>query len=382
MPFYRSNYSSDDSEVLDAVVIDRSPEVRSRSSTRPRREGLTFGFKLSDLFRSKRTKIVRIIDETPVHRSPPEEIRRVRFSNDSNSPPPTRRTPRSGRMTEEGEASGFTPLPPKIRTSSSDDLSDGGSFIVENRAPKDKGKSSKKSSPNSSKYTSSHKRKDSKLDRPTEFIEVPSSPRRSGRETDAERARRKQAEKEAEREREFIEVPSSPRRSGRETDAERARRKQAEREAERERELRYQERKRREEVEGLGRAFERAYIDEHREAEAAKAKADDLAKQLERERRDKRYLEREAEILKREKRVAEDLERIRPVLRPVDVFQDTRPVSSHDPGADAIRRAQEDAQRRRDDDSLYGQQRVQRRDRRGDRIIFDDDAGRRGHRRQ
>jgi hypothetical protein len=348
MPFYRSNYSSNDSEVLDAVVIDRSPEVRSRSSTRPRREGLTFGFKLSDLFRSKRTKIVRIIDETPVRRSSPEEIRRVRFPNDSDSPPPTRRTPRSGRMTEEGEASGFTPLPPKIRTSSSDDSSDGGSFIIEYRAPKTKGKSSKKSSQNSSKYTFSHKRKDSKLDRPTEFIEVPSSPRRSGRETDAERARRKQAERKAEREKE----------------------------------LRYQERKRREEVEGLGRAFERAYIDEHREAEAAKAKADDLAKQLERERRDKRYLEREAEILKREKRVAEDLERIRPVLRPVDVFQDTRPVSSHDPGADAIRRAQEDAQRRRYDDSLYGQQRVQRRDRRGDRIIFDDDALRRGNRRQ
>lgn len=361
MPFYRSNYYSDDSEV-DAVVIDRSPEVRSLPSTRPRHEGLTFGFKLFDLFRSKKTKIVRVVEEAPVRRASPEgTTRQVRFSSDSYSPPLTRRAAGS-RMADEAEAEGFTPLPPKIRKSSSEYSDD--DYNIENRAPKGKGKSSR-----SSKYISSHKRKDSKLDREPEFIEVPSSPRRSEHESDAERARRKQAERKAEREREL--------------------RTEAVHVASQHADIAKQERRRREEVEGLGRAFEQAYIGEHREAEAAKARADALAKQLKQERDERDLLERKADILEREKRVAraaEDLERVRPVLRPVDIFQDAPRPISRDAGDEIIRRAQEDAQRRRqnmrDDDSLYGRQREQRRERRGERVIFDDDAGRRGHRRQ
>ena len=373
MPFFQSNYSSDESEI-DAVIIDRSPEVRSRSPTRPRREGLTFGFKFSDLFRSRsrRRKVVRIIEEapvrSPVHRREQHYSREVRFRDESPSPPPMLRRAQMARlMTEGGLADGFTPLPPKIKKSSSQDSDDDRSFIIENRKPK---RESSKSSKTRSK--SSHKRNDSKLDREPEFIEVPSSsPRRLVRESDAQRALRKQAERDAAREREL--------------------RAESDLLAAQNADALYQERKRREEVESLGRQFEQAFIEEHdgrrgavREAEAAKARVDTLAKQLEREKRDKRYLERKAEILAREKRVAEE-ERLqgpglRPILRPVSLHQDPLPTVMRDPGAEAIRRAQDDARRRQQDDALYESQR--KKGRRGSLAIFDDDTGRRGHRRQ
>lgn len=266
-------------------------------------------------------------------------------------------------MTDEKKAHGFTPLPPKIRESTSYDSVEDKGFDIEYRAPK--GKTSKFYHKNPS-----HKRTDSNMERRPEFI-VPSSPRRF-RETDAERARR-EADQDA-------------------ADAFNA--------ATRNADLAYQERKRRLEVEELRRDFERAYIDERdvrldavREAEEAKARADELAHQLAKEKRDKKYLERKAEILAREKRVAEEQARItraQTVLRPVDLHQDPRPNISRDPGGDAIRRAQEDARRReqhsRDDDLLYGHQREQRRGhghgRRGSKIIFEDDVGRRGHRRE
>ena len=265
-------------------------------------------------------------------------------------------------MTDQDKAEGFTPLPPKIRNSPSYDSDEDRGFDIEDRAPK--GKSSK-----SYKNKSNHKRTDSKMSHEPEFIEVPSSPRRF-RETEAERARRK-AERDA-------------------ADAFNVATQNAD--------AAFEERKRRLEVESLGRKFERAYIDERdvrldavREAQEAKARADELAKQLHKEKREKRYLEREAEVLAREKRVAEEQERItrtRTVLRPVDLHQEPRPNITRDPGGDAIRRAQEDARRReqnnRDDDLLYGHQREQRRGhgRRGSKIIFEDDLGRRGHRRE
>lgn len=372
-------------------------KVRSRSSTRPRREGLTFGFKLSDLFRSRKTRVVRIVEEAPVRRrtqeypsegrprpdSPsPRPIRRrgeehtrvVHFRDDSPSPPPVRRATRNHPMMEENQAPRFTPLPPMIRKSSSYDSDDDRGFDIEDRAPSRKTSKSYRKKPN-------HKRKDSKLEREPEIIEVPSSPRRL-RESDAERARRKQAERDA-------------------ADAIYVATQHAD--------VAYQERKRREEVEDLGRTFERAYIDERdvrldavRKAKEAQARADDLTKQLDKEKRDKRYLERTAELLSREKRVAEEqkrvaeeqkrvaeeqerIARIRSVLRPVDLHQEPPLNTSRDPGSDAIRRAQEDARRReqhmRDDDHLFGRQREQRKNRRGSQIIFDDDVGRRGYRR-
>lgn len=264
-------------------------------------------------------------------------------------------------MPEETKADGFTPLPPKIKKSTSHDSHEDPGFDVEDRAPK--GKAVKPYHKNHA-----HKRTDSKMDREPEFIEAPPSPRRfrdSFYETDAERARRK-AERDA-------------------ADAFNAA---------------TQERKRRLKVEVLGRDFERAYIDERdvrldavREAQVAKARADALATQLAKEKRDKIYLERKAEVLAREKRVAEDQERLtraQIVPRPVDLHQEPRPNISRDPGGDAIRRAQEDARRRgqhsRDDDLLYGRQREQQRGqghgRRGSKIIFEDDVGRRGHRRE
>lgn len=261
-----------------------------------------------------------------------------------------------------------------IRKSSSYDSDDDRGFDIEDRAPSRKTSKSYRKKPN-------HKRKDSKLEREPEIIEVPSSPRRL-RESDAERARRKQAERDA-------------------ADAIYVATQHAD--------VAYQERKRREEVEDLGRTFERAYIDERdvrldavRKAKEAQARADDLTKQLDKEKRDKRYLERTAELLSREKRVAEEqkrvaeeqkrvaeeqerIARIRSVLRPVDLHQEPPLNTSRDPGSDAIRRAQEDARRReqhmRDDDHLFGRQREQRKNRRGSQIIFDDDVGRRGYRR-
>ena len=359
MPFYRSNYSSDEPET-NAVIIDRLSEVHSRSSTRPRREGLTFGLKFSDLFRSRSTKVVHIVEEppAPIRRQGPQHRREVRFREDSPPPPLVRRAPVARIMTEEGLADGFTPLPPKIGNSSSHDFDDGRSFFTEDRTPKRKPSKSSKSSKNKS----SHKRTDSKLEREPEFIEVPPSPRRFVRESEAEQALRRKAERDAARERELR------------TEAVQAATQFAD--------LAHQEHKRREEVETLSRQFEQAYIGAEREAEAAKSRAENLAAQLERERREKRYLKREAEILAREKRVAEE-ERLRdprPVLRPVNLHQDPLPRTIRDPGADAIRRAQDDARRRRDDDSLFGHQRA--RGRRGSLTIFDDDIGRRGHRRQ
>jgi hypothetical protein len=264
-------------------------------------------------------------------------------------------------MTEETKADGFTPLPPIIKKSTSYDSHEDRGYDIEERVPK--GKSTK-----SYHKKSSHKRTDSKLDREPEFIETPSSPHRFRDpilETDAERARRK-AERDA-------------------ADAFNAA---------------TQERKRRLEVEVLGRDFERAYIDERdvrldamREAQEAKARADALATQLAKEKRDTKYFERKAELLAREKRVVEEQERItrtQTVQRPVDLHQDPRPIISRDPGGDAIRRAQEDARRReqhsRDDDLLHGHQREQRRGqghgRQRSKIIFEDDVGRRGHRRE
>jgi hypothetical protein len=265
-------------------------------------------------------------------------------------------------MTDQDKAEGFTPLPPIIRKSPSYDSDEDRGFDIEDRAPK--GKASK-----SYKKKTNHKRTDSKMSHEPEFIEVPSSPRRF-RETEAERARRR-AERDA-------------------ADAFNVATQNAD--------AAFEERKRRLEVESLGRKFERAYIGERdvrldavREAQEAKARADELAKQLHKEKREKRYLEREAEVLAREKRVAEEQERItrtRTVLRPVDLHHEPRPNITRDPGGDAIRRAQEDARRReqnhRDDDLLFGHQREQRRGhgRRWSKIIFEDDLGRRGHRRE
>ena len=268
-------------------------------------------------------------------------------------------------MTYETRAPGFTPLPPIIKTSPPPNSEDDRGFDVEDRVPL-------RVSSKSYKKKSSHRRKDSKMDHDPEYIEIPSSPQRF-HESEAERARRR-AERNA-------------------ADAINAAAQNAD--------LAYQERRRRVEVEDLTRNLERAYIDERgvrldavREAQEAKARADELARQLEREKREKRYLERKAELLAREKRVAEEeqeqLARAQTVLRPVDLHQDLRPSINRDPGSDAIRRAQEDARRReqhnRDDELLYGHQRDQRRghghSRRGSKIIYEDDAGRRGYRRE
>jgi hypothetical protein len=330
--------------------------------------------------------VIRVIEETPVHRRTQEHVedrlrdespspranrrqgqeytRVVHFRDDSPSPPPLHRGTAPLRMTHDTRAPGFTPLPPIIKMSPPRDSNEDRGFDVEDRAPLRK-------SSRSYKKKSSHRRTDSKLDYDPEYIEIPSSPRRF-HETEAERARRK-AERNA-------------------ADALNAAAQNAD--------VAYQERRRRVEVEDLTRNLERAYIDERdirrdavREAQEAKARADELARQLEKEKREKRYLERKAEILAREKKVAEEQEqlaRAQTVLRPVDLHQDLRPSINRDPGSDAIRRAQEDARRReqhnRDDELLYGHQRDQRRGhghgRRGSKIIYEDDAGRRGYRRE
>jgi hypothetical protein len=112
------------------IIIERSPQVRTYRITReptPRRERLTFGDKLYNLFRrSKSKRRVEIIEEVPVRRRQQE---RRSWDRPSTSSGPYHT------MLEDPEDDLFTPLPPKLPPKTKDRKKDSKHYVLEEREP-------------------------------------------------------------------------------------------------------------------------------------------------------------------------------------------------------------------------------------------------------
>ncbi|ETI26236.1 hypothetical protein G647_03013 [Cladophialophora carrionii CBS 160.54] len=110
------------------VIIEREPQVRTYRIIReisPKRERLTFGSKLYNLFRSRR-KRVHIIEEGPV-RSRRQERR-------SLTPPSSPRGPYHT-MAVDPEDDIYTPLPPKLPPKKTRDEDEPKRYVLEERSP-------------------------------------------------------------------------------------------------------------------------------------------------------------------------------------------------------------------------------------------------------
>jgi hypothetical protein len=112
------------------VIIERRPQVRTYRITRessPKRERLTFGDKLYNLFRrSKSKRRVEIIEEIPI-RSRRTERRSWDRPSTSSGPYHT--------MLEDPEDDIFTPLPPKLPPKSKAKKHDSKHYVLEEREP-------------------------------------------------------------------------------------------------------------------------------------------------------------------------------------------------------------------------------------------------------
>lgn len=133
----RYSYSSE------PIVIERSPQVRESyriiRSTRPKKERLTFGSKLYNLFRSRKKRI-HIIEESPVRSRRQQRQGRTRTPSPSPSPPPPPSPPRGPyrRMTTRlDDDDYFAPLPPRIPPESRHKYpeDDPIGYIIEEREP-------------------------------------------------------------------------------------------------------------------------------------------------------------------------------------------------------------------------------------------------------
>lgn len=114
----RRHSDSHNSYYSEPIVLERDPQVRSTyriiRPTRPKKDRLTIGSKIYNLFRTRRKK-VQVVEESPIRSR--RQQRRIRTPSPSPSPPPPPSPPRGlyRKMTTRlDEDDIFAPLPPLL----------------------------------------------------------------------------------------------------------------------------------------------------------------------------------------------------------------------------------------------------------------------------